>query len=109
MELRDAIEKAYQILDEEQLFPTVKYTLRVKQKGGSPGALAGMGTGYELQLVRSRRPRQIVEDPSRWVFQSTNYNLLSALFSQLPAKSRPAFLSAMAQRIPIPPACAKTA
>lgn len=109
MELRDAIEKAYQILDEERLFPTIKYALRAKQQEGWVGAFVGMGEGYELQFVRSHRPRQIVEDPRRWVFHSTNYNLLSALFSQLPATARPAFLSAMVQRISIPPACARAA
>jgi hypothetical protein len=107
MELRDAIEKANQILDEERAHPTVRYD----KKAIIPGALgqlaAALSTPKELQQIRSERPRNVQEDPLAWVFESTNYTLLCALLSQVPEKDRHSFLTSVLLRIVSAPGCAR--
>jgi len=102
MELRNAIEKANQILNEERLFPTVRYNRLAETKRKEQLEAVAQAKAK----ANHTRPRAIVEDPSRWIFESTNYALLCALSSQLPATSRPAFLGAVLQRATVPPACA---
>ena len=105
MELLDAINKANQILDEERSYPTIQYSLRLeglKHKGSigdALGVIAAVGGAQQLELIRSQRPRQIVEDPRTWEFKSVNYNLLCALLSRVPGDSRPAFLSSVLARL----------
>lgn len=114
MELSYAIEKANQILDEERSCPTVGYSLNLealKSKGPMGETLAMVSVLTEpqkLEIIRSRRPRQIEEDTRKWGFRSVNYNLLCALLSRLPEASRSAFLSAVMARLASVPGCAKS-
>jgi hypothetical protein len=114
VELNDAINKANQILEEERSSPTVRYSLRLKEM--EPGDVAGqlvtmvamLKEPEQLQVIRSQRPRQIVEDPQRWAFKSVNYDLLCALHLQLPEDSRQAFLSSVLARLSRPPGCVES-
>jgi hypothetical protein len=114
MELRDATDKANQILDEERSSPTVQYSLRVEAiKLDAPfarelGMLAVVAEPRTLQIIRSQRPRQIVEDPRKWEFKSVNYDLLCALLSQVPEDSRATFLAAVLARLNSRPGCSKS-
>lgn len=114
MELRGAIDKANQILDEERSSPTVQYSLRLEAIkldapfGAAVGMLAVAGEPRTLQIIRSQRPRQIVEDPRKWEFKSINYDLLCALLSQVPEDSRAAFLAAVLARLNSKPGCSKS-
>jgi hypothetical protein len=113
VELSEALHKANQILVEERSSPTVQYSLRLKDGkptdslGQFADAVAILREPELLKFVRSHRPRDIVENPNRWAFQSVNYNLLCALLSQLPGDSRAAFLAAVLGRLATPPGCAK--
>lgn len=111
MELRDAIEKANQILEEERASPTVRYTFNAEAT--PPDTLkplaqlvAAVYGPQELQRIRSVRPRSVIENPRQWVLDSTNYTLLCALRSQLPEKSQRDFVNSVLMRIVNPPGCA---
>ena len=112
MELREAIRKANQILVEERSSPTVRYSLKLKERkpedsfGQMVDVIATIKEPEMLQIIRARRPREIVEDPNKWAFKSINYDLLCALLSRLAADSRPAFLTAVLGRLP--PGCEKS-
>jgi hypothetical protein len=114
MELREAIDKANQILDEERSSPTVEYSLRLEAiKTGGPfgdavAALAIVNESQILQSIRSQRPRQIENNPRKWEFKSVNYNLLCALLSRVPEDLRPAFLASVLARLASKPGCSKS-
>jgi hypothetical protein len=114
LELSAAICKANRILDEERSTPTVKYSLRVKElalndpTGQLVATMLAITNEPELlRSIQSQRPRPVEENPRKWGFESVNYSLLCAVFSQLPADSRQAFLSAVLNRLLLPPGCAK--
>lgn len=114
MELRDAIDKANQILDEERSSPTVQFSLRLeamKLDGPFREAMAALAIANEpqkLQIIRSQRPRQIEDDPRKWEFKSINYNLLCALLSRIPEDSRPPFLASVLARLASQPECSRS-
>ena len=114
MELRDAIDKANQILDEERSSPTVQYSLRLQAinvdgpLGMQLGILSVVGEPQILQNIRSQRPRQIEDDPRKWEFKSINYDLLCALVSRVPENSRPIFLASVLARLNSKPGCSKS-
>jgi len=108
MDLSEAVEKAFRILDEERVRPTVgyyyvsenwpwelrfeEYTLR--QKGTTPNIAAITA----LVKMRQKRPREVSEDPKAFAFASINYNLLLALFSQLEEDKRQLFISTLLKK-----------
>ncbi|MGD0007655.1 MAG: hypothetical protein ABSE93_03795 [Terriglobia bacterium] len=114
MELREALDKANQILDEERSSPTVRYTsdleaMKPKDSwGGTVAVLAALTEPQMLQAIRSQRPRQLEEGPRKWRFKSVNYDLLRALLSRVAEDSRPAFLAALSHRLTLEPGCAKS-
>lgn len=114
MELSNAIRKADQILDDERLSPTVRYSLRMKDPAATDTAgqlVALVGVLNEpqlLQCIRSKRPREVQENPANWILKSVNYSLLCALVSQLHEDSRDAFLSYVLNRLSRPPGCVKS-
>ena len=114
VELREAIRRANQILVEERSSPTVRYSLKLKELkpndslGAALSMLATINEPQMLQIIRARRPREIVEDPNKWAFESVNYGLLCALLSRLPADSCPAFLAAVLGRLVTPPGSEKS-
>lgn len=113
MELRKAIDKANQILDEERWNPTVQYSLRLGAikidgpLGEALGVLTLAGEPRMLQNIRSQRPRQIEDNPRKWEFKSVNYDLLCALLSRVPEDSRPALRSAVVARLASRPGYSK--
>ncbi len=86
MNLNEAIEKASRILEEEQVQPTLGYR--------QVGTLA-TATQTGLATERKQRPRQVHEDPKVYVFESTNFNLLVKIFSQVSEADRSSFVSAL--------------
>src|SRR5882724_11141265 len=105
MELREALSKANQILDEERVHPTVGYERVSKSSNEAAQALAAFAGDISLRNQRDRRPRPIIEDPAEYRFQSTNYNLLCALLSRLNKNDRPGFVSGVAVRLFSAPGC----
>jgi hypothetical protein len=114
VDLTEAIRRANQVLVEERRSPTVKYSRRLKDRKpeDSFGQTLDLITVFKepemLQVIRARRPRQVVEDPNQWAFESINYNLLCALLSQLAVDLRPAFLTTIIGRLATPPGCEKS-
>jgi len=107
MELREAINKANQILDEERISPTTKYTPR-KTGDAALDALAIHAADGRLTRMRSRRPRKVLEDPTAFQLESANHMLLCALLSQVPEESRAAFFSAVLARVGLAPGCGQS-
>lgn len=93
MELNEALEKAAQILDEEQARPTVKY------RSTAPSTLLASLAQTMLLTERDHRPRNVCEDPESWALESVNFNLLRAIFSQIADGDRPAFISGLLQSV----------
>ena len=105
MKINEALEKAWRILEEEQVQPTLDYRYvsdawpsnqlyqryEWQQKGWTPAMAAQNG----LYTEREQRPRQVYEDPKLYVFESTNFNLLVKIFSQVADANRASFVSAL--------------
>ena len=98
MELREALEQARVILDQEAIKPTLDYRYVSNEwphdiwhlrKPEYSKAMAGIMT---LQEMRRRPTREVTEKPEQWQFQSVNYELLIALFQQLSEQNRQPFL-----------------
>jgi len=92
----EAIEKLDQILDEERANPTVDY------RAGAEAAKSPVGEALSfigLTNERNTRPRRVHENPGRYVFDSVNYQLLSALFSQVDSNTSYSLLGRMLSRI----------
>lgn len=114
MELREALESASQILDEERVTPTVSYNyVPYDNQAGEVGVgmavmhgLASMTGTVNLSNMRQQRPREI-QNPTGYRFKSTNYDLLGALLSRLTESDRPAFLSGVALRLVSAPGCVR--
>jgi len=79
MNLKEATETARLILDEERVSPTVRYV-------PSP-PLVQMNPFY-----RQQHPRHVLEDARTFTFESTNYELLSALSSRVKQDDQPRFI-----------------
>src|SRR6267143_7297057 len=115
MNISEALEKASRILEEDQIQPTLGYRYvsdtwpsnqryqqyDLQQKGWTPAMAAQIGLGTE----RNQRPRQVYEDPKLYVFESTNFNLLVKIFSQVAEADRASFVSTLLDyvRKPIAP------
>lgn len=96
MKLQEAIQKAKLILDEERHHSTVGYSPpEAKDFVSGLRQIRDLG---KLDAIRMR-PRQVCEDTSRFVFKSTNYELLCALLSQLSESDRDAFIGAVVERL----------
>ncbi len=107
MELREALSKANQILDEERVSPTVDYDCVPKAEQGFTQAFVAIAGTINLPQMRTQRPRQIIENPTWYRFKSTNYDLLCALLSRVAENDRPAFLSGVALRLFAVPGCVR--
>jgi len=102
MDHKNALAKANQILYEERLNPTVQYVVN-RQEVADP-FLATMAV-LELPTLRSQSPRQLQENPRKWIFESTNYNLLCALLAQVSEHSPGTIVNAALARITTPAGC----
>jgi hypothetical protein len=82
MNLKEATAAARQILDEEQVSPTVHY---VPMPFGEARDIARAGQAYMIHANPYFRehPRDVLEDTGLFTFDSTNHKLLSALLSRV--------------------------
>jgi hypothetical protein len=99
MELDEAIRKAAQILNEERTRPTVSYSAPSNDLGT---AFLAITRAQDLGRERQHRPRFVHESSEEFRFGSVNYELLLALYSQVQANDRAAFVASLLSRIPNP-------
>jgi hypothetical protein len=105
MELAQALQDAFYILEEERVRPTLNYRYvatewpvsmkweeyTLGQQGYTPAMAAITG----LDRMRGKRPREVEEDPGAFKFESVNFTLLLTIMNQLAAENRPAFIVGM--------------
>jgi hypothetical protein len=86
MELAQALQNAFHILEEERVRPTLNYQfvttewpgvhevrrIWLKPQGYTPAMAAIIGLGQ----MRGKRPREVEEDPKAFRFESVNFTLL---------------------------------
>jgi len=93
MNMDEALEKARRILAEEQVDPTLSYRYASSSEITQP---AGQ---RNLAFDRKSRPRQVSENLKLYVFESTNFNLLLKIFSQVAEEDRAKFVSALLDHV----------
>jgi hypothetical protein len=96
MDLSEAVEKATRVLEEEQIQPTLRY--RYVGTTWADNSTAEK----ELEFQRRQRPRFVYEDPKQFVLESTNFNLLLKIFSQVGLADRAGFVSTLLNFVRIP-------
>jgi hypothetical protein len=95
MDISEALEKAWRVLEEEEVEPTLGYRyMPPSDQSDRVPELQAMAA-YNLALERSQRPRKVHEDPKLYAFQSTNFDLLIKLFSQVADADRATFVSTL--------------
>jgi hypothetical protein len=94
MDLRDAIRKAGQILDQERAEPTVNYDAM----GHAPDTAAALGSLIQTS-ERGTHPRRVRENPQEFQFRSTNFDLLNALIDQVSETDKLAVFVSLSARI----------
>lgn len=106
MDIEQANKAAIQILDEERLYPTLKYEPKLEAAIDSAAfvpngliALANSLTLVRLPNLREERPRKLQEKPQGFKFESRNHDMLRALYSQLSTVDRTAFLLTLKRRL----------
>lgn len=104
MELSEALDKAKQILEEERSAPTVRY---VERHIEGPASVETVASSQELQTTRGKG-NQILEHSHGYLFESVNYNLLSALHLQIPDNDRASFVRTLVLLMNVAPACGRT-
>jgi hypothetical protein len=92
MNLRDAVEKVGQILDEERAHPTVGYE-------AASASLISPADVYRILIERGKHPRTIQESPGEFLFKSANFDLLCTLLDQVPEQARATLQAAALFRI----------
>lgn len=100
MDLREAFEKAQQILLEEQGYPTCRYTYVAKEPGlggSTTESLMKLAATMGLGSERTERPRKVHENPKEYKFESVNFDLLAKVFNQVKEPERPSFVSGLLQ------------
>lgn len=105
MELAQAVEKALRILEEERIRPTIGYRYvskdwphemryeeqALRKQGYTPSTAGKIG----LLRMRRQRPREVLEDPKLFRFESVNYDLLLTLFNQLAENNRQPLIASL--------------
>jgi len=101
MDLKEAIRASNQILDDERVSPTVRYeaTMPPQQTNPMLGVARTLMSITNLPNLRARCPREVLEDPTEFVFKSVNYDLLRAIQSQIPADAVPQYVRAVSIRL----------
>lgn len=103
MNLDDALGKAVQILNEEQVRPTVSYSATED----SPNSINWPQLVETMLLTtteRQQRPRRVHENPKSFTFKSTNFDLLLKIFGQVPSAERTDFIARLLTLVRNPPA-----
>ena len=97
MDLRDAIHKAGQILNQERVSPTVRYEeVTSEPMIRALSFLSGPLTQHGYHF------REIEERPEKFQLKSLNFDLLSALLNQVPSENRQEWLAPLCSRISNP-------
>ncbi len=98
MELTEAQNQARLIFENEQNRPTLNYRYistewpeELKYEPNASWGAAGAGI-IALNRIRKRLPRKVYENPGQWQFESTNYTLIMAIYSNLSDTNRGLFL-----------------
>ena len=107
MELAAAVAKAHEILGEEVERPTVGYrqvlsddwSVQLVQLTATLNSTSPIKEQH-LHAQRRYRPRPVHENPGRYVFESVNYDLLIAIYSQVAITERKAFINALLDLLP---------
>lgn len=108
MKIEDATDKAFRILEEEQIHPTVDYDFAPENRllhvqalleslATSPRVSAR--PGFNLFEQRKLRPRPVQKSPRYWEFRSDNYKLLLAIYEQVHEDDRSEFISRLTELI----------
>jgi hypothetical protein len=92
MNLQDALDKAGQTLDEERVEPTVRYEMV------TPDTVVNSVAAIISLSGERHRPTRVQEHPEHFLFKSQNFDLLCALWDQIPERDRPALLAASLSR-----------
>jgi hypothetical protein len=90
MDVRDAIRKAGQILDQERAEPTVRYESALPDM-----LMAALATFGGPLSERGKLSRAVQEQPEQVQFKSTNFELLCAILDQVPEQAQTAVLAAV--------------
>ncbi|MGD0007114.1 MAG: hypothetical protein ABSE93_01015 [Terriglobia bacterium] len=98
---------ANQILDEERRSPSISYKDTFEDRADVVGIMVVLYGPLYMNSLRSRRPREIQEDPNRFSFKSKNYNLLLALVLRLAEDDRQQFIRKVLIRLVQQPGCKK--
>jgi hypothetical protein len=99
MNRTEGLAKAVQILGEEQIHPTVGY--RYVSDTSPSNQLAAL---LLLSTERKERPRKVYEHPTLFAFESTNFELLVKIFSQVADADRAAFVAGVLESVRKPTA-----
>ena len=91
MNRQEAVGATVQILDEERIYPTVKYQIR------SDFRILGMSHLFDPERMKS--PRPVRSDPTEVQLTSDNFTYLCAIAAQVSEQDTPAFLSTLMSRI----------
>src|SRR5260370_10126512 len=94
MDVRDAIQKAAQILDQERDVPTVGY-----EAVTSDPVVSALSALVGPLKERGKRFRAVQEHPEGFQFKSLNFELLCALLEQVPSQDRARWLASLCSRI----------
>jgi len=94
MDLRDAIQKAAQILDQERVVSTVSY-----EAVTTDPVMSAVSVLVGPLKERGKHCRAVQERPEEFQFKSLNFDLLCALWDQVPPQDRPAWLASLLARI----------
>src|SRR5258708_20725053 len=95
MDLRDAIQKGGQILDQERVEPTISYeTTRT-----APEVAAILASVLLTNERGSQHPRPVRENPGNFQFKSENFDLLCAILDQVSEQDRPVLIGSLNSRI----------
>jgi hypothetical protein len=89
MELKEALEHAQVIIVEEEKRPTLHYESTLKgwpERVKAQNALPGM---------RTKRPREVLQDPTLWEIKGRNYGAILELFRQLGKEHQGMFLGGL--------------
>ncbi len=94
MDLRDAIQKAGQILDQERVSPTVTY-----ESASTDATLSALSVMVGPLTEHGKHFRAVQEHPEKSQFKSVNFDLLSALLDHVPAQDRQEWLASLRSRL----------
>ncbi|MGA2482523.1 MAG: hypothetical protein ABSF92_05350 [Candidatus Acidiferrales bacterium] len=100
MDIKEATQNAREILDEERIAPTVHYVPSPpREQKDLPKTMAALAGYLNIHQMRQQHPRNVLEDPTMFTFESTNHELLRTLLAQISPKDLPQFLTYIGLRL----------